>query len=145
MPHVSVTRLRLRSLRFLPALVADLARTHRELRDAPGFRNGCVLADRNWAFWTITAWDDAGSMRGYMAGQAHRAAMPHLQEWCDEASVVHWEQAEDTLPSWDEADARMRELGRPSRVRHPSPRHAAMDYRRPRPRFSAPVQPRKQA
>ncbi len=57
--------------------------------------------------------------------------MPRLMVWCDEASVVHWEQAETTLPTWAEADARMRAEGRPSKVRHPSSSHADLSYRTP--------------
>jgi hypothetical protein len=53
-------------------------------------------------------------------------------EWCDEASVAHWEQAENELPAWTEADARMRQSGRASKVRRPSAAHAGMQYREPR-------------
>ena len=52
--------------------------------------------------------------------------------WCDEASVAHWDQAESTLPAWEEADRRMRETGHPSKVNHPSPNHATLNYRQPR-------------
>jgi hypothetical protein len=58
--------------------------------------------------------------------------MPHLMHWCDEASVAHWEQEELTLPSWEEADRRMRESGRISKVTNPSLEHAGMNYRQPR-------------
>jgi hypothetical protein len=58
--------------------------------------------------------------------------MQYLLDWCDEASVVDWDQAENALPSWSEADQRMRESGRPSRVRNPSPQHATLSYQPPR-------------
>lgn len=137
MPFVSVTRLRIRSVRFLPAFALHTLRATRQVRAAPGFRGGSILRDRDWTFWTLTAWDGIGSMRIYMGEGAHRAAMPHLQHWCDEASVVHWEMPEgapsgDPLPSWPEADKRMRDSGRTARVRHPSPHQATLSYRPPR-------------
>lgn len=132
MPFVSVTRLRLRSIRFVPSFFLHAIGSLRQARRAPGFRGGSLLADRAWTFWTLTAWDDQASMRAYMLGGSHRAAMPRLVGWCDEASVAHWEQAEEALPSWSEADRRMREDGRPSKVRSPSPRHADLGYAPPR-------------
>ena len=71
-------------------------------------------------------------MRKYMTTGSHKHAMPHLLDWCDEASVAHWTQIETELPSWGEADKRMRESGRVSKVRHPSPQHANLKYRTPR-------------
>jgi hypothetical protein len=80
----------------------------------------------------MTAWDSQESMRGYMTTGPHKIAMPHLLNWCDEASLAHWEQPETSLPSWTEADKRMREEGRASKVRNPSPQHATLNYRAPR-------------
>ena len=79
------------------------------------------------------------SMLRYMTTGAHKAAMPHLMKWCDEASVAHWEQEEMTLPSWEEADRRMREGGRISKVNKPSREHAGLNYRKPRTSGSAPI------
>ena len=71
-------------------------------------------------------------MRNYMASGAHKKAMPYLQHWCDEASVAHWKQVDTAVPTWGEADQRMRQSGRPSKVHHPSPHHATLQYRIPR-------------
>jgi len=80
----------------------------------------------------MTAWDTQESMRQFMITGAHNEAMPRLLHWCDEAFVAHWSQPEATLPSWTEADKRMRETGRISKVLHPSPQHATLTYRVPR-------------
>jgi heme-degrading monooxygenase HmoA len=132
MPFVSVTRLRLRSVRFLPFFAAYTLRSLSQVKKAPGFRGGSLLPDRSWTFWTMTTWDDQESMRRFMTSGSHRAAMPHLLDWCDEASVVHWNQPENALPSWSDADRRMRKSGRASKVRFPSAAHATLSYRTPR-------------
>ena len=132
MPFVSLTRLRVRSLRFVPRFALHTLRSLRQVRRAPGFQTGALLADRSWTFWTMTAWDSQESMRQYMISGAHKAAMPYLLEWCDEASIAHWTQEQDALPSWNEADRHMRETGRASKVRNPSANHATLRYRTPR-------------
>ncbi len=141
MPFISVTRLRIRSVRFLPSFVMDFLRTRRQVRNAPGFQAGSLLADRAWTFWTMTAWDSQESMRRYMTTGPHKATMPHLLDWCDEASVVHGNQPEEALPSWIEADKRMRASGRASKVRNPSPQHATLSYRTPRTAKAGPISP----
>ena len=139
MVFVSLTRLRVRSFRFMPLFAVYTLRSRRQVGEAPGFAVGALLADRSWTFWTMTAWDSQESMRAYMTAGAHKQAMPYLLDWCDEASVVHWNQPETTLPSWVEADRRMRESGRSSKVLHPSPHHADLSYRAPRTTAAAPI------
>jgi hypothetical protein len=139
MVFVSLTRLRIRSMRFMPLFALYTWRSLRQVRSSPGFQDGGLLADRDRTFWTMTAWDSQQSMRAYMISGAHKAAMPKLLDWCDEASVAHWEQETATLPSWTEADARMRATGRVSKVRHPSPEHAGLRYREPRTTSGGPI------
>lgn len=141
MPFVSVTRLRIRSFRFLPFFAVHTHRSLKQVKRAPGFKGGSLLPDKRWTFWTMTLWDTQESMRQYMVNGSHRTAMPHLLVWCDEASVVHWNQPEDTLPSWNEADSRMRHSGRASKVRFPSPHHADLTYQTPRLGRAGPIHP----
>ena len=139
MPFLSLTRLRIRSIRFLPQFGLHAMRSIAQVRKAPGFTRGALLPDHDWTFWTFTAWESQEAMRQYMITGAHQRAMPQLLHWCDEASVAHWEQTEAALPSWEEADQRMRTIGRISKVLHPSPNHAAMTYRTPRTTRSGPI------
>ena len=141
MVFVSVTRLRIRSLRFLPGFGWHALRSRQQVRAAAGYRGGSLLADDARTFWTMTLWDDQASMRQFMTAGVHRAAMPHLLDWCDEASVVHWEQAEPAAPSWSEAGRRMRAEGRASKVRHPSPDHAGLAWTGPRSRTGSAMPP----
>lgn len=132
MAFVSLTRLRIRSIRFLPLFALHTWRSLRQIKRARGFQKGALLPDRRWTFWTITVWDSEESMRQFMVSGSHKAAMPHLVNWCDEASVAHWTQPEAEVPSWTEADKRMREGGRSSKVRNPSSQHFTLNFSAPR-------------
>ncbi|WP_336490581.1 DUF3291 domain-containing protein [Methylobacterium nigriterrae] len=132
MPSISLTRLRLRSWRFLPGFLPLTLRSARQAEGAPGFLDSAILAEPvRLTFWTLTAWRDEAAMRAYMLAGPHRAAMPRLLDWCDEAAVTRWETGEAALPGWAEADRRLRETGRPSKVRHPSPAHAGLRHAPP--------------
>ncbi|WP_347303870.1 DUF3291 domain-containing protein [Croceibacterium sp. TMG7-5b_MA50] len=141
MAFVSITRLRIRSLRFMPVFALDTLRTLRQTRHAAGFIGGSLLDDRKLTFWTMTLWHDQASMKRYMTSGAHLKAMPKLLGWCDEASVVHWTQADGIAPDWREADRRMRGEGRPSKVRHPSADHQSLAYAVPRVSGAVPIRP----
>jgi len=132
MVFVSLTRLRLRSIRFLPGFAIYAVRSQMQVQKAPGFLKVALLPDKKWTFWTLTAWESQESMRQYMTSGAHKKAMPHLLHWCDEASVAHWTQEDAVLPTWAEADKKMREIGRVSKVNHPSAQHAGLRYERPK-------------
>ena len=129
MPFVSVTRLKVRSVRFLPSFVIHTLRSVRQVKEAQGFRDGALLIDRHWTFWTMTSWDNQDNVRSFMrAGRAGK----QCRTLCDEASVAHWDQSETGLPSWLDASQRMRESGRPSKVRFPSPHHGTLSLPSPR-------------
>ena len=118
----AITRLRLRSWWFLLPFQWDTFRSMRQARRA----EGCVMMALRFhqgAFWTLTQWRDAESMRAYMTAGPHKKAMPKLMHWCDEASLAHWEST--TRPKWAEGEEKLATMGRVSRVLHPSPAHAA--------------------
>ena len=66
MPFISITRLRVRSIRFLPSFVLYAYRSLRQAKASSGFQGGGLLADRSWTFWTMTAWENQESMRRFM-------------------------------------------------------------------------------
>lgn len=141
MIFVSITRLRVRSWRFMPRFVLYTFRTLWQCKRAPGFLDGLLLADRKFTFWTMTLWQDQSSMNGFMARGEHLKAMPKLLVWWDEASVVHWVQDNPAMPNWNEADRRMRKQGRASKVRNPSTFHATLSFAEPRTTGAAPIRP----
>ena len=121
MPLVAVTRLRIRSFRFLLPFAWRSWRSLRQAKRAPGNLGAEVRSIRGGAFWTLTLWQDESAMNAYRITRPHRDAMPKLLNWCDEASVVHWHQESAQIPSWPTAAQRMAESGRLSKVHHPSP------------------------
>jgi hypothetical protein len=135
MPLVSITRLRVRALRYLPIFSFNALRAARQAKTASGNLAVSLLADANFAFWTRTLWQDDAAMRAFMVSGAHRKIMPRLLEWCDEASVAHWTQDSVEIPSWLEAHSRMLAEGRRSKVNHPS--DAQLRFEIPVPRTTA--------
>lgn len=125
MPAISVTRLRLRSLRFLPAFIWYTLAANRQVAKAPGLLSGWVGNESLRSYWTSTAWDSPASMRAYRNSGAHLAAMRKLLHWCDEASFAHWEQDDGAAPEPAAAHAAMAARGTVSKVAFPSDRHAA--------------------
>lgn len=145
MVFVSITRLRIRSWRFMPPFVIDTLKTLSQTKQAEGFLAGSLLADRKLTFWTMTLWRDQADMKRYMTSGPHLKAMPKLLGWCDEASVVHWNQDHATVPDWHEADRRMRNEGRPSKVREPSASHRDLSFDAPRTTGAIPIIPKRPA
>ena len=132
MPVVSITRLRLRSWRFFPGFLWYAIRSNMQARRAQGNRGVKVLRERANIFWTATVWDSESHVKRFMISGAHGRVMPKLLNWCDEASLVHWMQELDSLPSWQDAHRRMMAEGRLSKVRHPSAAHERFAFPAPR-------------
>jgi heme-degrading monooxygenase HmoA len=140
MPLVSVTRLRVRSLLYMPFFAWSAMRSSRQARAAEGSLSVRMLADAHRAFWTVTVWRDEAAMRRFMLAGAHGRAMRKLMEWCNEASVARWEQESPAAPGWQEAYERMQREGRRSKVLHPSADHQAYRIEPPAAGFRGAVQ-----
>lgn len=117
----SITRLRLGSIFTLPAFLADAQASANQAARSPGFIAGALLPEGRLVFWTRTAWESEAAMKAYRDSDAHRAVMPKLIDWCDEAAVTHWEG--DVVTDWAEIYARMSAQGRLSRIRKPTRAH----------------------
>lgn len=129
---VSVTRLRVRSLRYLPEFLWYTFRSRAQVERASGFCGGRLLVDSRLTFWTLTAWDNERSMKAFRGAGAHSRVMPKLFRWCDEAAYAHWLAADDIVPDWRDAHAHLQSEGRLSRVAHPSSDHNARRFPEPR-------------
>jgi len=129
---VSVTRLRIRSLFFLPQFLWHTQQAKIQASKAPGFLGGRLLVDKHRVYWTLTAWESEKAMKAYRGAAAHGAVMKRLPKWCDEAAYTHWETTDGTIPAWPEAFERLKDTGKLSRVEHPSPAHEAREFPGPR-------------
>jgi hypothetical protein len=123
MPLASITRLRVRSIRYLPEFLFRALASVRQARSSSGCLSADVRREVKLIFWTRTLWRDEQSMRAFMTTGAHRVVIPKILDWCDEASVTHWQQDRDSPPDWPTAETKMRTEGRVSRVRNPSLAH----------------------
>jgi len=128
MPLVSVTRLRLRKMRFLPGFVYYAVRSMMQSKKAEGNLHASAERQARVVFWTITVWEDERSMRHFRNSGPHRRVMPKLANWCDEATFVHWVQDTSEPPSLSRAHARLIAEGTVSRVSYPSPAHATRAF-----------------
>lgn len=131
MIFISVTRLRIRSILFLPQFFMANERSVKELLSTPGFFKGKELVDKNFTFWTITAWKDLESMKAFRNSGSHRKAMQKLPGWCSEASYVHWMQEADELPTWTDVHSKMLTEGKITKVKQPTANQLLKNYAAP--------------
>ena len=128
---VSVTRLRLRKLRFLPMFIYFAFLSARQARKTPGCLFAATIRDARLAFWTLTVWSDEKGMRSFRNSGVHLTVMPKLAKWCDEATYIHWQQENSESPRLSEAHARLVASGTVSKVLHPSLAHASRTFPQP--------------
>ena len=86
MTLVSTTRLHVRSTLYFVPFQLYVLRSALQVRRSRGFRGGILGGDAQGGAWTITLWDSDADMRALRNSGAHRGAMPHLLNWCDEAA-----------------------------------------------------------
>ena len=125
MPVISITRLRVRSLYYLPSFALRTLRIALQAKKADGNLATRLLRDRQNVFWTATSWSSEAQMKAFMLASPHGPTMRKLLEWCDEAALVHWTQAGAELPAWPDAYKRLLLEGRKSKVNHPTAAHIA--------------------
>ena len=117
---VSITRLRVRSIFYMPLFMLHAMRTMTQAQKADGVQGVETRFEKNNVVWTKTIWADEAKMKEYRGSGAHQIAMRILSEICNEAAVVRWQQADTELPAWEEAHRRMLSDGKLSKVKHPS-------------------------
>lgn len=125
MVNVSITRLRVRNIFYLPLFMLHATRTMTQAQKAEGVHGVDTRFEKGNVVWTKTVWSGEDTMKQYRNSGAHQIAMRLLSQICSEASVVRWQQESTELPTWEEAHRRILSEGKLSKVKHPSPLHAA--------------------
>jgi quinol monooxygenase YgiN len=123
MALISITRLRVRSWRYLPMFFVQAARSQMQARAAEGCLGVDVLREANKTFWTRSAWTSEAAMRSYMMAGVHKSVMRRLADWLQDSAEQ---------PDWQEAHALMQRDGRPSRVKHPTEAQRKFEVPSPR-------------
>ena len=120
---ISVTRLRLRSIRFLPGFLWYTVGSMKQAKRTPGNLGVRTRKTKGLAFWTLAMWGDNQAIRTFVPASPHKEAMQKLPHWCDEAAFADWEQDTADWPSWETATERLAASGRLVSVLHPSEQH----------------------
>jgi heme-degrading monooxygenase HmoA len=100
MPVIVVTRLRLSDPALFDEFFASAVAVTEQAENSDGNLGADVLADANNVFWTRSAWRARGPMQAFVGSEPHLATMDRLDDWCDEATFVDWEQSDPSLPDW---------------------------------------------
>jgi hypothetical protein len=112
MPILAMTRLRLKSPWLLPRFLYLNEFAVAQLRKAPGFLRGKLLAEPNLAMWTASLWNSEESMREFYLAGAHKLLMGRLNEFGCEAIAGHIGYDSAELPSWQFVHEQLRKAGR---------------------------------
>ena len=131
MSVIVVTRLRLRDPAFFDEFLASAIAVTEQARAAAGNLGADVLAEANNTYWTRTTWQDRGSMHAFRSGEPHLSTMGRLDDWCDEATFIDWDQADGGLPDWHDSYRRLLESGHVASLTYGSPAHHARDFPAP--------------
>jgi hypothetical protein len=131
MPVIVFTRLRLKDQAFFDEFFASAVAVVEQAQSAAGNLAADVLADANNTFWTRTAWREGAAMHAFVGGEPHLRTMGRLDDWCDEATFVEWEQSGADLPDWQDGYARLVAEGHVATLTGPSAAHLARDFPAP--------------
>jgi len=124
MAFVVVTRLRLRDAQYRDEFFGAALAVMEQATHSEGNVAADVLADADDTFWTRTAWNDRAAMSRFLNSEPHFDTMSRIDEWCDEATFIDWEQATPDLPDWKTAYTRLVADGQVTFLAHPSESHA---------------------
>jgi heme-degrading monooxygenase HmoA len=128
MPVMAVTRLRLREPTDFDAFFAAAVAVAEQANASKGCLGERALADANNVYWTVTGWEDRPSMTAFTQNQPHLDVEASLDNWCDEATFVDWEQAGSELPDWKTSYEHLVAEGQAAALTLGSPANASLDF-----------------
>jgi len=123
MPVIVVTRLRLKDPALFDEFFASAVAVVEQAQKSAGSLGADVLAEANNTYWTRTAWQERGSMNAFVGSEPHLSTMSRIDDWCDEATFVDWEQAGPVLPDWLAGYDRIVAQGQAASLSQPTAAH----------------------
>ena len=123
MYNVSITRLRVRSLWFMPLFGLHAMRSGSQAAQAEGIVDFSTHVEDPFTHWTKTVWKQESFMKEFRNSGAHQIAMRVLSEICSEAAYTRWQQETPEVPTWEQAHKKLLESGTLSKLKKPSAFH----------------------
>jgi len=131
MPVIVVTRLRLRDPAFFDEFFTSAVAVVEQATNSAGNLGADVLADANNTYWTRTAWQGRDLMDAFVGSEPHLSTMDRIDDWCDEATFVDWEEADADLPDWQDGYGRLIASGNAASLTHATDAHHTRDFPAP--------------
>jgi len=131
MPVIVVTRLRLKDPALFDEFFASAVAVTEQAQNSAGNLGADVLADANNTYWTRTVWQGHNLMDAFVGSEPHLQTMSRLDDWCDEATFVEWEQASPELPDWQHGYGRLVASGQGPKLTDATAAHQTRDFPAP--------------
>ena len=131
MPVIVVTRLRLSDPALFEEFFAAAVAVVEQAKGSAGNLGADVLADAGNVFWTSTAWQARGPMQAFVGAEPHLATMARIDDWCDEATFVDWEQPSTGPVDWQDGYRRLVADGQGAQLTHGTDAHRTRDFPAP--------------
>jgi hypothetical protein len=125
---IVVTRLRLKDPGVLNDFFNGAAASLEQAQKSSGNLGADALAEAHDTWWTVTSWQDRGTMEAFVAAEPHHSVMARLNDWCDEAAFADWEQPDSALPDWQTSYRHLIADGTVAQLTQASPANQARDY-----------------
>jgi hypothetical protein len=131
MPVIVVTRLRLKDPALFDEFFASAVAVTEQAQNSDGNLGADVLADANNTYWTRTAWQGRDLMDAFVGSEPHLQTMSRVDDWCDEATFVEWEQAGAELPDWQDGYGHLVASGQGPSLTDATAAHQTRDFPAP--------------
>ena len=131
MTFIVVTRLRLKDPAFFDEFFNSAVAVVEQATNTNGNLSADVLAEANNTYWTRTAWQERSAMDAFVGAEPHLGTMSRLDDWCDEATFVGWEQDNADLPDWQASYGRIVADGQVASLTQHSAAHLTRDFPAP--------------
>ena len=131
MPVIVVTRLRLRDPALFDEFVGAAFAVLQQAQSSDGNLASDLLADADNVYWTSTAWRDRDAMNAFVGTEPHLSTMPRIDDWCDEATFVDWDQPSADLPGWQTRYERLVADGQVTKLSNGSDAHETRHFPAP--------------